>query len=102
MDNTAAFTGSLKFISLADLFQILGGNNNTGVLRITSRYSPETGYIYFHNGNPVNADYGSVKGIKAVHDNAINGINGMPPRGGTSLSDEKMKEIVDYMIAESK
>lgn len=66
MDKSAAFTGSLKFISLADLFQILGGNNNTGVLRITSRYSPDTGYIYFYNGDPVNADYGSVKGIEAL------------------------------------
>jgi cytochrome c len=42
------------------------------------------------------------KGIKAVHDNAINGINGMPPRGGTSLDDAKIKEITDYMISQSK
>ena len=42
------------------------------------------------------------KGIKQVHTNAINGINGMPPRGGTAFKDEKIKEIVDYMISQSK
>ena len=42
------------------------------------------------------------KGIKQVHTNAINGFNGMPPRGGTSFDDEKIKEIVDYMINQSK
>jgi len=34
--------------------------------------------------------------------NAIVGLNAMPPRGGTDLSDEKMKEVVDFMINTSK
>ena len=42
------------------------------------------------------------KGGDEVLHSSINGINGMPPRGGTDLSDEKMKEIVDYMINSSK
>ena len=42
------------------------------------------------------------KGIAKVKENAIKGINGMPPKGGTSLSDAKMNEIVDYMINMSK
>jgi cytochrome c len=42
------------------------------------------------------------KGIDNVYNNAIHGINGMPPKGGTSLADEKIKEIVDYMIEASK
>jgi cytochrome c len=42
------------------------------------------------------------KGIDKVYHNAIHGINGMPPKGGTSLSDEKIKEIVDYMVGASK
>ena len=42
------------------------------------------------------------KGNDKVYDNAINGINAMPPKGGTDLSNEKMKEIIDYMINSSK
>ena len=40
--------------------------------------------------------------LDTVYANAINGKNGMPPKGGTSLDDDKIKEIVDYMIEESK
>ena len=42
------------------------------------------------------------KGIDKVYENSINGTGGMPPRGGTSLSDSEIKEIVDYMIGASK
>ena len=42
------------------------------------------------------------KGIEKVYHNAIHGINGMPPKGGTSLPDDKIKEIVDYMVSKSK
>ena len=41
-------------------------------------------------------------GMDKVYHNAIHGINGMPPKGGTSLSDDKIKEIVDYMVEASK
>ena len=42
------------------------------------------------------------QGIDKVYDNAINGKGGMPPKGGASLSDDKIKEIVDYMVGASK
>jgi len=42
------------------------------------------------------------KGIDKVYHNAIHGLNGMPPKGGTSLSDEKIKAVVDYMVGASK
>jgi cytochrome c len=42
------------------------------------------------------------KGLDAVLTNAINGFGGMPPRGGSDLSDAKMKDAVDYMINASK
>ena len=42
------------------------------------------------------------KGIDKVYHNGINGINSMPPRGGTDLTDDQMKEVIDYMINSSK
>jgi cytochrome c len=42
------------------------------------------------------------QGKDTVYANAINGKNGMPPKGGTALSDDQIKEIVDYMIEEAK
>ena len=42
------------------------------------------------------------QGIDKVYDNTINGKGGMPPKGGSSLSDDKVKVIVDYMIESSK
>lgn len=58
-------------------------------------------------GAPVLGDkdaWGEVtsKGFDAVLHNALNGINGMPPRGGTDFDDAKMKEIVNFMIESSK
>ncbi len=43
------------------------------------------------------------KGIDTVNANALNGINGMPPKGGAmDLTEAQMKEIVDYMVSSSK
>lgn len=43
------------------------------------------------------------KGIDAVYHNALNGVNAMPPKGGNmDLSDDQVKEIVNYMIETSK
>ena len=42
------------------------------------------------------------KGMGAVYKNAINGINGMPAKGGSTLSDKDFKTVVDYIVKESK
>jgi cytochrome c len=43
------------------------------------------------------------KSLKEILGNAINGLNGMPPRGGdASLEDKQVEEIVNYMIEASK
>ena len=42
------------------------------------------------------------KGMDVVYHNAINGINGMPPKGGTDLADQDLKAVVDYMVSLSK
>jgi hypothetical protein len=67
MGGKAVLTGKLKFTSLADLFQIIGGNNSTGTLRITSQYVPQPGIVHFVKGNPVNAMNGHLEGQDAVY-----------------------------------
>jgi len=43
------------------------------------------------------------KGIDKVNANALNGINGMPPKGGAmDLTEAQLKEVVDYMVGASK
>ena len=42
------------------------------------------------------------KGVEKVYENSIKGKGGMPPKGGSTLPDDKIKEIVDYMIEASK
>ena len=42
------------------------------------------------------------KGIDTVYANALNGINAMPPKGGADISEQELKEVVDYMINVSK
>ena len=39
------------------------------------------------------------KGVDALYAGAINGINGMPPKGGRAdYSDDDIKKVVDYML----
>lgn len=47
--------------------QLLGANSSTGILRLISRYASEPGFIYFENGNPVNASCGPTVGLEAVY-----------------------------------
>lgn len=42
------------------------------------------------------------KGIDALVSSAIGGIGAMPPRGGSQLSDEQIRRVVEYILAESK
>lgn len=67
MNNRIAISGSLTLVSLPDIFQILGTNNATGILKLTSTYTPHPGIIYFKKGNPVNAEFGGLNGPKALY-----------------------------------
>jgi CRP-like cAMP-binding protein len=67
MAGNAVLAGDLSFISLADIFQILGGNNSTGTLHITSQHTSTPGLIHFANGNPINGATGPLHGIDAIY-----------------------------------
>lgn len=42
------------------------------------------------------------EGVETLHEHAIKGFKGMPPKGGTTLPDADIKGIVDYMVNKSK
>ncbi len=67
MADNIVFSGSLLFLSLADVFQLLGGNSCTGKLTLRSKYSKDVGIVYFRGGNPTNAYCGDWKGLDAVY-----------------------------------
>jgi len=67
MSAKVALAGNLSFFSLADIFQLLGGNNNTGIMHVTSQYVPNPGLIYFLNGDPINATSGPLSGLDAIY-----------------------------------
>ena len=67
MSKNIALSGDLQFISLADIFQILGGSNRSGTLKLTGPDGLSAGIIYFADGNPINAMNGSLYGIEAIN-----------------------------------
>ena len=67
MNKRIAISGNLALVSLPNIFQILGSNKATGVLKLTSSYTPHPGIIHFSDGNPINAAHGSLKGPKALY-----------------------------------
>jgi CRP-like cAMP-binding protein len=67
MNESVALSGSLGFLSLGDIIQLLGSSGSTGVLRLINRYAPDPGFIYFIEGNPINAQNGDVEGLDALY-----------------------------------
>ena len=67
MQNIAELSGNLEFLSLADVMQLLGGNGSSGVLRIYSPHTADTGVIFFIDGNPVDALAGNISGIDGLY-----------------------------------
>jgi CRP-like cAMP-binding protein len=67
MNESVVLSGSLGFLSLGDIIQLLGSSGSTGVLRLINRYAPDPGFVYFIEGNPVNAQSGDVDGLDALY-----------------------------------
>ncbi len=58
-------------------------------------------------GAPVLGDKAAWKariaqGKSTLYKHAIGGFKGMPPKGGSSLSDDAIKAVTDYMVSKSK
>jgi CRP-like cAMP-binding protein len=66
MNNTVSLSGSLDFLNLGELLNLLGTNGSSGVLHVKSNYSSESGLVYLDKGNPINAVNGSFTGLDAV------------------------------------
>ncbi len=67
MESNIVLSGSLKFIGLGELLQLLGGNVSTGVLKLTRQDYEHPGLVYIVDGNPVNAEAGNIKGLEALN-----------------------------------
>ncbi|MFP4039332.1 MAG: cyclic nucleotide-binding domain-containing protein, partial [Desulfosudaceae bacterium] len=67
MKSQIVFSGDLEYLNLGELIQIIGSNGSTGVLRIISKYIERPGQIYFREGNPVEAEAGSKRGLEAIY-----------------------------------
>ena len=67
MESNIVLKGSLKFIGLGELLQLLGGNASTGTLKLTTDRLAYPGRIYIIDGNPVNAEAGEYKGLNALN-----------------------------------
>jgi CRP-like cAMP-binding protein len=67
MSRKSVFAGNLNFLSLGDLLQLLGSNGSTGILRVKNKYAESPGLIYIVDGDPANAECGSLTGLEALH-----------------------------------
>jgi CRP-like cAMP-binding protein len=66
MNNSVSLSGSLDFLNIGELLNLLGSNGSSGVLRIKSSYNAEAGLVYLEKGNPINATNGSLSGLDAI------------------------------------
>lgn len=66
MNKNSDLSGSLNFLNLGELLNLLGTNGSSGVLRINGSYATQPGLVYLDKGNPINAANGSLSGLDAV------------------------------------
>jgi CRP-like cAMP-binding protein len=67
MSEKVVFTGDLEFLNLGELIQLIGSNGSTGTLRILSKFVENPGLIYFHEGQPIDANNASKHGLDALY-----------------------------------
>jgi CheY-like chemotaxis protein len=59
------FTGALSDIGVVDLLQTIDNSKKSGVLHLST--AALRGAIYFRNGNPVDAELGTLRGARAIY-----------------------------------
>ena len=59
-------TGNLKYLGLGDIIQLLGANASTGILRLNNKYLPKPAFVYFEEGNPINAQHEEKNGLDVL------------------------------------
>jgi len=67
IDTRPSLSGDSNFLNLGELLQVLGSKGSTGILELRSKYVQTPGFIYIHNGNPVDAVNESLSGLEAIH-----------------------------------
>jgi len=67
MGSNTVLSGSLRFLGLAELLQLLGGMGSNGVMRISSTHTADMGLIYCEDGNPVAAEFQDASGIQVLY-----------------------------------
>ncbi len=67
MSDRVVLSGSLAFLNLGEVLQLLGQNGSTGILKLTTRFAPEPGWVYFSGGNPIHALNAELEGLEAAY-----------------------------------
>jgi CRP-like cAMP-binding protein len=67
MASNTVLSGSLRFLGLAELLQLLGGMGSTGVMRISSAHTADMGLVYCEDGNPVAAEFQDASGLQVLY-----------------------------------
>ncbi|PIP37913.1 MAG: hypothetical protein COX19_15335 [Desulfobacterales bacterium CG23_combo_of_CG06-09_8_20_14_all_51_8] len=62
MNSNVVLKGSLAFLNLGELLQLLGMSGSSGILKLTSNHTEHSGFIYMMDGNPVDAEFQGTKG----------------------------------------
>ncbi|MDA8404710.1 MAG: cyclic nucleotide-binding domain-containing protein [Desulfobacteraceae bacterium] len=67
MGSNTVLSGSLRFLGLAELLQLLGGMGSTGIIKLSSAHTRDAGLIYCEDGNPIEAEYQDGNGIHVLN-----------------------------------
>lgn len=96
MEDTQVLSGDLKFLTLAEVLQLLNSSGASGTLRLNSPYASETGLVYFSKGNLINAVCAEKQGADAVY-----GLFGwMDGEFGFTAGEPQIKKLINQGVME--